>query len=196
MRKLKLLFAAALLALPLSTLAQSRGAHGQSSNAGQSQFSAAMTQEIGKIDSQFLAAAEAMPEDKFNFTPESLNIPGSQLKGVRTFAMQVKHVAADNFSIWAPLTGKPEPAGINAPAGPEQMKSRAEILKFLQDSMAYSHKAVTGLTAENALQMVEFRGKTMTRLSLAVLALTHMNDHYGQIVEYLRLSGIVPPASR
>ena len=196
MRKLKLLFAAALLALPLSTLAQSRGAHGQSSNAGQSQFSAAMAQEIGKIDSQFLAAAEAMPEDKFNFTPESLNIPGSQLKGVRTFAMQVKHVAADNFSIWAPLTGKPEPAGINAPAGPEQMKSRAEILKFLQDSMAYSHKAVTGLTAENALQMVEFRGKTMTRLSLAVLALTHMNDHYGQIVEYLRLSGIVPPASR
>jgi uncharacterized damage-inducible protein DinB len=196
MRKLKLLFAAALLALPLSTLAQSPGAHGQSSNAGQSQFSAAMTQEIGKIDSQFLAAAEAMPEDKFNFTPESLNIPGSQLKGVRTFAMQVKHVAADNFSIWAPLSGKPEPAGINAPAGPEQMKSRAEILKFLQDSMAYSHKAVTGLTAENALQMVEFRGKKMTRLSLAVLALTHMNDHYGQIVEYLRLSGIVPPASR
>jgi uncharacterized damage-inducible protein DinB len=196
MWKLKLLFAAALLALPLSTLAQSRGAHGQSSNAGQSQFSAAMTQEIGKIDSQFLAAAEAMPEEKFNFTPESLNIPGSQLNGVRTFAMQVKHVAADNFSIWAPLTGKPEPAGINAPAGPEQMKSRAEILKFLQDSMAYSHKAVTGLTAENALQMVEFRGKKMTRLSLAVLALTHMNDHYGQIVEYLRLSGIVPPASR
>jgi uncharacterized damage-inducible protein DinB len=196
MWKLKLLFAAALLALPLGTLAQSRRAHGQSSNAGQSQFSAAMTQEIGKIDSQFLAAAEAMPEDKFNFTPESLNIPGSQLKGVRTFAMQVKHVAADNFSIWAPLTGKPEPAGINAPAGPEQMKSRAEILKFLQDSMAYSHKAVTGLTAENALQMVEFRGKKMTRLSLAVLALTHMNDHYGQIVEYLRLSGIVPPASR
>lgn len=110
--------------------------------------------------------------------------------------MQVKHVAADNFSIWAPLTGKPEPAGINAPAGPDAMKSRTEILKFLRDSMAYSREAVTGLTAENALQMVEFRGTKMTRLSLAVLALTHMNDHYGQIVEYLRLSGTVPPASR
>lgn len=110
--------------------------------------------------------------------------------------MQVKHVAADNFSIWAPLTGKPEPAGINAPAGPDAMKSRTEILKFLRDSMAYSREAVTGLTAENSLQMVEFRGKKMTRLSLAVLALTHMNDHYGQIVEYLRLSGTVPPASR
>lgn len=193
MMRLKMLCATALLVVPLSALAQSPG---QSSNPAQAQFSAAMAQEIGKIDSQFLAAAEAMPEDKFNFTPESLNVPGSKLKGVRTFAMQVKHVAADNFSIWAPLTGKPEPAGINAPAGPDAMKSRTEILKFLRDSMAYSREAVTGLTAENSLQMVEFRGKKMTRLSLAVLALTHMNDHYGQIVEYLRLSGTVPPASR
>ena len=193
MMRLKMLCATALLVVPLSALAQSPG---QSSNPAQAQFSAAMAQEIGKIDSQFLAAAEAMPEDKFNFTPESLNVPGSELKGVRTFAMQVKHVAADNFSIWAPLTGKPEPAGINAPAGPDAMKSRTEILKFLRDSMAYSREAVTGLTAENSLQMVEFRGKKMTRLSLAVLALTHMNDHYGQIVEYLRLSGTVPPASR
>lgn len=193
MMRLKMLCATALLVVPLSALAQSPG---QSSNPAQSQFSAVMAQEIGKIDSQFLAAAEAMPEDKFNFTPESLNVPGSKLKGVRTFAMQVKHVAADNFSIWAPLTGKPEPAGINAPAGPDAMKSRTEILKFLRDSMAYSREAVTGLTAENSLQMVEFRGKKMTRLSLAVLALTHMNDHYGQIVEYLRLSGTVPPASR
>ncbi|HST79127.1 MAG TPA: DinB family protein [Verrucomicrobiae bacterium] len=193
MMRLKMLCATALLVVPLSALAQSPG---QSSNPAQAQFSAAMAQEIGKIDSQFLAAAEAMPEDKFNFTPESLNVPGSELKGVRTFAMQVKHVAADNFSIWAPLTGKPEPAGINAPAGPDAMKSRTEILKFLRDSMAYSREAVTGLTAENALQMVEFRGTKMTRLSLAVLALTHMNDHYGQIVEYLRLSGTVPPASR
>lgn len=193
MMRLKMLCATALLVVPLSALAQSPG---QSSNPAQSQFSAVMAQEIGKIDSQFLAAAEAMPEDKFNFTPESLNVPGSELKGVRTFAMQVKHVAADNFSIWAPLTGKPEPAGINAPAGPDAMKSRTEILKFLRDSMAYSREAVTGLTAENALQMVEFRGTKMTRLSLAVLALTHMNDHYGQIVEYLRLSGTVPPASR
>jgi len=155
-----------------------------------------MEQEIVKVENQFLAAAEAMPEDKFNFTPESLNLPGSQLKGVRTFAMQVRHVAADNFAIWAPLTGKPEPAGINAPAGPSEMKSRAEILKFLKDSMAYSHQAAAGLTSQNALELVEFRGNKVTRLSLAVLALTHMNDHYGQIVEYLRLSGIVPPASR
>ncbi|MGE5322656.1 MAG: DinB family protein [Actinomycetota bacterium] len=161
-----------------------------------SAFSAAMDAELNKVEDQFLAAAEAMPEDKFNFSPESLNVPGSELKGVRTFAMQVKHVAADNFAIWAPLTGKPEPQGIHAPNGPAELKSRTDILKFLEDSIAYSHHAVAGLTAENSLDLVEFRGSKVTRISLVVLALTHMNNHYGQLVEYLRLSGIVPPASR
>lgn len=159
-------------------------------------LSSAIDRQISNLEKQFVAAAEAMPEDKFNSTPESLNLPGSSFKGVRTFAAQIRHVAADNFSIWAPLTGKPEPAGINAPNGPEEMKSRAEILKFLKDSFAYSHQAVTGLTSENAVGMVEFRGKSVPRISLVVLALTHINDHYGQMVEYLRMNGIVPPASR
>jgi uncharacterized damage-inducible protein DinB len=159
-------------------------------------FSAAIDREITNMEKQFVDAAEAMPEDKFNSSPEGLNLPGSEFKGVRTFAMQVKHVAADNFAIWAPLTGKPEPAGINAPNGPVEMKSRAEILKLLKDSFAYSHKAVEGLTAENALELVEFRGNKVTRLSLVILALTHANNHYGQMVEYLRMNGIVPPASR
>lgn len=196
MTKLKLVCAAVFLASGINAVAQSHSPQSHTSPAAQSQFSAAMEQEIAKVENQFLAAAEAMPEDKFNFSSENLNVPGSQVKGVRTFAMQVRHVAADNFAIWAPLTGKPEPPGINAPAGPSEMKSRAEILKFLKDSMAYSHQAVAGLTSQNALELVAFRGNKVTRLSLAVLALTHMNDHYGQIVEYLRLSGIVPPASR
>jgi uncharacterized damage-inducible protein DinB len=161
-----------------------------------SAFARAVDAEITSQEKQFVDAAEAMPADKFDFSPESLNLPGSELKGVRTFAMQVKHVAADNFSIWAPLTGKPEPAGLNAPNGPVEMRSRTEILKFLKDSFAYGHKAASGLTSENALELVEFRGQRMTRISLVVLALTHVSDHYGQMVEYLRMSGLVPPASR
>jgi uncharacterized damage-inducible protein DinB len=108
----------------------------------------------------------------------------------------VKHVAADNFAIWAPLTGKEEPAGLNAPNGPEAVKSRAEVLKLLKDSFAYSRAAAATLTSANALEMVEFRGRKVTRLSLVSLALTHMTDHYGQLVVYLRLCGVVPPASR
>jgi len=161
-----------------------------------SAFAKAIDQEITNVEGLFVAAAEAMPEDKFNSSPEALNIPGSDFKGVRTFAAQIRHVAADNFAIWAPLTGQPEPPGINVPNGPAEMKTRAEVLKFLHDSFAYSHQAASNLTGENALEMVEFRKNKVTRISLVVLALTHINDHYGQIVEYLRMNGVVPPASR
>ncbi|HKD79466.1 MAG TPA: DinB family protein [Candidatus Angelobacter sp.] len=179
----------ALMALLLAALP----AHAQTKS---SPLAVAIDQEITNAENSFIAAAEAMPEDKFGATPESLNITGSEFKGVRTFSAQVRHVAADNFAIWAPLTGKPEPAGINAPGGPPEMKARSEVLKFIKDSFAYSHEAVKNLTNENALELVEFRGNKVTRISLVILALTHINDHYGQIVEYLRMNGIVPPASR
>lgn len=187
---------AAIFSLAVSMLAQTPGNAGQAKPASLPTLASAMDREITNLENQFVDAAEAMPEDKFNSSPENLNLQGSEFKGVRTFANQVKHVAADNFAIWAPLTGKPEPAGINAPNGPSEMKSRADILQFLKDSFAYSHKAVAGLTSENALELVEFRGSKVTRISLVVLALTHATDHYGQMVEYLRMNGIVPPASR
>ncbi len=161
-----------------------------------SAFARAIDAEITSQEKQFVDAAEAMPADRFDADPGNLNIPGSELKGVRTFAQQVKHVAADNFSMWAPLTGKPEPAGLNAPNGPPEMKSRAEILKFLKDSFAYSHQAASGLTSDNVLELVDFRRWKVTRLSLVIGALTHISDHYGQMAEYLRLYGVVPPASR
>jgi uncharacterized damage-inducible protein DinB len=156
----------------------------------------AIGSEITSQEKLFVDEAEAMPADKFDFTPEHLDLAGSDFKGVRTFAEQVRHVAADNFAIWAPLTGGPEPAGINAPNGPTGMTSRDEILKFLRASFAYSHEAVRGLTSENALEKVEFRGSSVTRLSLVVLALTHISVHYGHLAEYLRMCGVIPPASR
>jgi uncharacterized damage-inducible protein DinB len=192
MKYLSMLCVTALFSFAVSMSAQASNKAGQAPPT----LASAIDREISNLERQFVDAAEAMPEDKFNTSPESLNLKGSAFKGVRTFADQVKHVAADNFAIWAPLTGKPEPPGINAPIGPSELKTRAEILKFLKDSFVYSHKAVTGLTAENALELVEFRGSKVTRISLVVLALTHATDHYGQMVEYLRMNGIVPPASR
>ena len=194
MRYVRILCFVVVFAFTMITLTQ---AHGQGKpGSDQSAFSSAIDKEISNIENQFVAVAEAMPEDKFDSSPENLNLPGSDFKGVRTFATQIRHVAADNFAIWAPLTGKPEPAGINAPNGPAEMKGRAEILKFLKDSFVFAHKAVTGLTGENALGLVEFRGSKVTRISLVVLALTHINDHYGQMVEYLRMNGVAPPGSR
>lgn len=152
--------------------------------------------EISNLESQLVSVAEAMPEEKFNSSPENLNLDSAEFKGVRTFADQVKHVAADNFAIWAPLTGKPEPEGVHSPNGPAEMKSRAEIIGFLKDSFVFAHKAAAGLKTENTTDVVEFRTKKVTRLYLIILAFSHANDHYGQLVEYLRMNGVVPPASR
>jgi hypothetical protein len=150
--------------------------------------------EISGVEKQIVDAAEAMPEDKFNFSPESLNIPGADYKGVRTFAVQVKHIAASNYFLWSHLTGDKLPEGLKDGNGPENLKSKADILKFLKDSFALGHKAAATLTAENMLQTPE--DSKSPRLYLATFAVAHAYDHYGQMVEYLRMNGIVPPASR
>jgi hypothetical protein len=131
--------------------------------------------EISLVEKEITEAAQAMPEDRFNFSPESLNISGADFKGVRTFAQQVKHIAASNFAIWSGMT-------------------KAEILKFLQDSFALGHKAAASLTTENMLQPAP--GGKSPRLHPAEFGAIHAFDHYGQMVEYLRMNGITPPASR
>lgn len=150
--------------------------------------------EISNVEKLVVDAAEAMPEEKYDFSPEKLNIPGSDYKGVRSFALQVKHVAASNYAIWVRLTDEKIPKEFRGGNGPEDLKSKAEIIKFLKDSFALGHKAAAMLTTENMLQMPE--GSKSTRLRLAVFGAEHAFDHYGQMVEYLRMNGIVPPASR
>jgi uncharacterized damage-inducible protein DinB len=157
-------------------------------------IAAVVDREISNVEKQILDVAEAMPEDKFNFTPESLNIPGDGYKGVRTFAGQVKHVAASNYFIWSPLTGDKLPEGLKDGNGPQNVKTKAEIISFLKDSFALGHKAAATLTTENMLQTPG--SSKSTRLRLAVFGVEHAFDHYGQMVEYLRMNGIVPPASR
>lgn len=150
--------------------------------------------DITAVEKQILDVAEAMPEEKFNFSPESLHLPGSDYKGVRTFAVEVKHIAASNWFIWSALTGEKLPEGLNDGNGPEALKTKADILKFLKDSFALGHRAAATLTTENMLQNP---GKIKsTRLGLAEFGVSHANDHYGQMIEYLRMNGIVPPASR
>ncbi len=151
-------------------------------------------QEISAAEKLVVEAAEAMPEGKFNFTPEGLNIPGSDYKGVRTFALQVKHIAASNYALWSQLTGDKLPDNFMGGNGPENLKSKADIIKFLKDSFALGHKAAATLTNENILQPTG-NGKSL-RLPRATFAIAHAFDHYGQLVEYLRMNGIVPPASR
>ena len=154
--------------------------------------------EITTIEKEFVSAAEAMPEDKFNFSPTSLNIAGSDYKGVRTFAGQVKHVATANYILWGALVGEKPPAEINNGEGPASMTSKADIIKYLKDSFALGHRAAQSLTAENSSELLPspFGQGKISRLYFGTFTVAHAFDHYGQIVEYLRMNGIVPPASR
>ena len=157
-------------------------------------ITAVVDHDISSVEKQIVDVAQAMPEDKFNFSPESLNIPGDDYSGVRTFALQLKHVAASNYAIWSALTGDKFPKEFMGGNGPENLKTKAEIIHFLKGSFALGHKAAATLTTENMLQNPE--GSQSTRLRLAEFGVAHAYDHYGQMVEYLRMNGIVPPASR
>ena len=161
-------------------------------------FNAVVDREISIIEKEFVDAAEAMPEDKYGFTPFSLSIQSSDYKGVRTFAEEVKHVATANYLFWGAITGDPMLPGTTGPNGPDSIKSKAEIMKYLKDSFAIGHKAAGMLTADNVLGTVKIpiSPNPVTRLYISTFAVAHAFDHYGQMVEYLRMNGIVPPASR
>jgi len=143
-------------------------------------------------EKEFTGAAEAMPEDKYSFAPSN-----GEFKGVRTFAQQVKHVAAVNYIFAASILGEKPPIDVGGENGPDSVKSKAEILKFLKDSFAYLTKALNSITEKNQLEQVTVFGEMkMARASVGAFSTAHPFDHYGQMVEYLRMNGIVPPASR
>jgi uncharacterized damage-inducible protein DinB len=150
--------------------------------------------QVTNVEKLILDVADAMPEEKYGFSPEALKLPGAEYKGVRTFAVQLRHIAASNNILWAQLTGEKLPDDYKGGNGPEALRSKAEILKFLKDSYALGHRAAATLTEKNLLLPPE--GSKSTRLHLATFAVAHAYDHYGQLVEYLRMNGIVPPASR
>jgi hypothetical protein len=145
------------------------------------------------LEHEFVPAAEAMPEDKFGFAPTN-----GEFKGVRTFAEQIKHVAAVNYELGAALLEQKSPVDIGDESGPASISSKADILKFLKESFEYVHKAIATINEKNLVETVKspFGESAVTRLSLATTVAWHGFDHYGQMVEYLRMNGIVPPASR
>jgi hypothetical protein len=145
------------------------------------------------LEHEFVPAAEAMPEDKFGFAPVN-----GEFKGVRTFGEQIKHVAAVNYELGAAILEAKPPVDIGDESGPASMTSKADILKYLNDSFAYVHKAVQTINEKNLVETVRspFGEGRVSRLGLAAAVASHGYDHYGQMVVYLRMNGIIPPASR
>jgi uncharacterized damage-inducible protein DinB len=148
---------------------------------------------VTNVEHEFVPAAEAMPEDKFGYAPTN-----GEFKGVRTFGEQIKHVAAVNYMFGAAILSEKVPVDVGDESGPESMKAKAEIIGYLKESFAYVHKAVATINEKNLVEPLKspFGEGSVTRLGLATSVSAHCFDHYGQMVEYLRLNGIVPPASR
>jgi uncharacterized damage-inducible protein DinB len=143
---------------------------------------------LSVMEQQFVSAAEAMPEDKFNFAPPATL---GEFKGVRTFAQQIKHVAESNYYFFG--GSQYTEAGAKAMTDSiEKLTTKADIVKALKDSFAKAHAYVDTITPENAFVTTEHG----TRAGMASFGIAHVMDHYGQLVVYLRMNGIVPPASR
>jgi hypothetical protein len=141
------------------------------------------------IEKEFVPLAEAMPEDKFDFAPTAA---GGDFKGVRTFAGQIKHVTEANvyFLTDPPMT----PAEFKVKRDAiEKLSSKADIVQAFKDSFTQAHAFMAATTPENAWQSLP-NGRS--RAGMAAYAMQHMMDHYGQLVVYLRMNGIIPPASR
>ena len=183
----------AILLLALGASANVTPANAQAKSDQKPTFAAMFDRSATDMEHDMVPAAEAMPDDKYSFAPAT-----GEFKGVRTFAQQVKHIAATNYMFAAGILSEKPPVELGSENGPDSMTSKADIVKFLKDSFVYLHKALNTLDANNILGEVQspFGPRKITRLRLAILAVSHPWDHYGQIVEYLRMNGIIPPASR
>lgn len=146
---------------------------------------------LKNTQARFLEIAEAMPEEKYSFIPSSGNF-----KDVRSFGEQVKHVACANIAFFNEIEGKTPPEHCER-GGPSTAKTKAELLKYLHESFGYGNHVLATINAQNALDRAEgpYAGPN-TKLGLAVAAVWHLTDHYGQLVVYLRMNGIVPPSTQ
>jgi hypothetical protein len=165
---------------------------GPVSFAAEPTFAGSIGEVLRETEGQFLGVAEAMPDNLYNFAP-----PGPGFHGVRTFAEQVKHVACANFGFFNEIEGKTPPEHCEK-GGPAKATNKPELLKYLRDSFDYGNKVLATVKPDNALTLTAeapyFGGST--RLTVAVAAVWHIADHYGQLVPYLRMNNIVPPATK
>jgi len=150
---------------------------------------------LNLVEKEIISTVDAMPADKFGFAPTD-----GEFKGVRTFGQMVKHFSATNHILAAAALGEEPPAEAGDELGPENVRTKAEIIAYLKGSFVHLDKAVEAIGQTNipvnASPISPLKRGEVTRLALITETLLHAYDHYGQLVEYLRMNGVVPPASR
>ena len=150
--------------------------------------------QLRSAEREIVGLAEAMPADKYNFRPTA-----GEFKNVRSFSMQLSHIAAMLYEVSAAALGEKNPSETGKDEnGPASIDGKDAAVKYLKDAFAYAHKAVLAVTSANAMDMLQSpfgSGKT-PRIDLVTTLTWHSYDHYGQAVVYARMNGVIPPASR
>ena len=187
--------AAALMLCAGSVLAQSTEKPAAKTASTQDDIPKSIAESVSSplqfAEGSFLGVAEAMPEDKYSYIPTA-----GKFEDARSFGEQVKHVACAQFAFFNEFEEKKPPEDCER-GGHDPAKTKAELVEYLKKSFDYSNKVLATLTEKNALDRVEGRyGAPNTKLGVSVIAVWHITDHYGQLVEYLRMNGIVPPMTQ
>jgi hypothetical protein len=149
--------------------------------------------QVSTIEREVLALAQAMPANKYDFAPTN-----GTFTGVRTYALQVRHIATIMYQIAASVSGEKIPVDIGTTDnGPDSLKTKDQIIDYFKGAIAFAHKAMRSMSAQNQLDQVPspFGRGTQSRLQAAAFLGLHTFDHYGQMVEYARMNGIVPGAN-
>ena len=147
---------------------------------------------IGIVEGEIVPAAKAMPAEKYNFSPSASAMAGAKFDGVRSFAGQVAHVSQANYFMFGTASGLKPDVDVKAIG---QLKTKEELVAALEKSFAFARKAAATLTTANALEAVDVDGP-QTRITGEAFGVAHAYDHYGQMVIYLRMNGIIPPSSQ
>jgi uncharacterized damage-inducible protein DinB len=154
-----------------------------------------LDRSLSSIERNIMNAADAVPEAKYDFSPATANIPGDfkTPEPVRTMGAQFKHIG-DALEMYASaiLGEKREPS--TDENGPKNVKTKQDVINYLKAAFAQAHSAIKTINQQNVVEPVG-PGKP-TRLALALNMVGHSNNHYGQIIEYLRMNGMVPPESQ
>jgi hypothetical protein len=148
--------------------------------------------QLKGAESDVTSLAAAMPANKYDFAPTN-----GAFTGVRTFAQQVKHLATIMYQVSAAALNQKPPVDIGTGEnGPDSVRTKEQVLAYLKGAFAFAHKSIATLTVQNQLENVKSPfGGTMPRVLTASMPTSHTFDHYGQMVVYARMNGVIPPAS-
>jgi uncharacterized damage-inducible protein DinB len=134
------------------------------------------------VSTAVVGAAQKMPEENYSFKPTP---------DVRSFGQIVGHVADASYMFCSQAIGEANPG-----KDIEKTKtSKADLVAALKDSVAYCNKSFDSMTDTKGSEMVKFFNFNIARLTLYSINSAHTDEHYGNMVTYLRIKGIVPPTS-